>query len=235
MNEIFVKDTSNGRLLPLTDWDDSMSDISPSWSPDGSQIVFVSDDLADNSRDIWVMNADGSGRRRLTTNSLQEGTVVWSPDGSKIAFDDVSSPSDIWVMNSNGTNLKSLTNTGEPLILEREPTWSPDGSKIAFVRNPWDSGGQDIWVMDSDGSDKKNLTNTPAPSDLIETSPSWSPNGRKIAFVMDNSQTGAPTVNTDVWKMDADGTDQRNITDTSEFEFAPDWQPSRPTGTSGLQ
>ena len=211
--------------MQLTDSNDSMSDVYPSWSSDGSKIVFVSDDLVDGSRDIWVMNSDGSGRKRLTTNSLSEGTVAWSPDGSKIAFDTQTNECDIWVMNSDGTNLQNLTNTSDPLILEGHPSWSPDGSKIAFDRFLFREGGQDLWVMNADGTGKKNLTNTPAPSDVGEVNPSWSPNGRKIAYVWDNSQTGDPTLSTDLWVMNADGTSPRNITNTSWHEFSPDWQP----------
>src|SRR5215217_3620507 len=86
-NEIFVKNVTDGRLAKLTRSNDSWSDTSPSWSSNGEKIATVCDNLADGRREVCVMNADGSGRKRLTTNSLHEGMVVWSPDGSKIAFD----------------------------------------------------------------------------------------------------------------------------------------------------
>jgi Tol biopolymer transport system component len=230
-SEIFVKNTTNGQLVQLTDSNDSMSDSSPSWSPDGSKIVFVSNNLTEpeRSREIWVMNSDGSGRKRLTTNSLYEGWVVWSPDGSKIAFDTWSNENDIWVMNADGTNLQNLTNTSEntsdPTIryIERRPTWSPDGSRIAFSGDYYVAENaayaSDIYAINADGSGEVNLTNTPT---LSERAPAWSPNGRKIAFIKGSADFFVP----DIWVMNADGTSPRNITNSSEEgEWSPDWQP----------
>ena len=134
---------------------------SPAWSPDGKKIAFVSshaDKIADTF-DIFVINADGSSQRRLTTNVAQGrdyqpspfvqqfGGVgaynpAWSPDGAKIAFTSIRDNEDweIYVINADGTGAALVTdhladqvsgmrNSG---YRDFEPAWSPDGMKIAF-------------------------------------------------------------------------------------------------------
>ena len=57
------------------------------WSPDGQKIAFTAwSDAPTGSSDVYVMNADGSGKERLTSDPRWEGGVAWSPDGQKIAF-----------------------------------------------------------------------------------------------------------------------------------------------------
>jgi TolB protein len=109
-----------------------MSTETPAWSPDGSKIVFASSRATDGSdngsaiQNIWVMNADGTGARALTSlitaSSFQPR---WSAEGSKILFcssraldgsdtPNANSTLNVWVMNSDGTGAKPLTRTTAP-------------------------------------------------------------------------------------------------------------------------
>ena len=78
----------------------------------------------ENSWEIYVMDADGTGQTRLTNNAGLDGEPDWSPDGTKIAFDN--SRDGIYVMNADGSGQTILTDNGG------YPSWSPDGTKIAF-------------------------------------------------------------------------------------------------------
>jgi TolB protein len=107
-HEIYVVDSNGGEVRRLTrDW---RFDAAPVWSPDGRKILF------EHRHDIWVMNADGSGRRNLTLSVSQPFAIdegpVWSPDGRKILF--VSNRGDgnwfeVYVMNADGTGKRKLT------------------------------------------------------------------------------------------------------------------------------
>ncbi|MEO6349040.1 MAG: hypothetical protein ABIP53_00105 [Candidatus Limnocylindrales bacterium] len=85
---------------------------SAQWAPSGRQIAFTSERGRDNQ--VWVVNADGSGARQLTTYG--DGSVsivpIWSPDGSKLLFQRKRAGEvTLWTVNSDGTDLKQLTPT----------------------------------------------------------------------------------------------------------------------------
>ncbi len=189
--------------------------ITPAWSPDGSQIAFVSDRdgyYSMGNYEIYVMNADGSGQIRLTNDSAWDGHPTWSPDGSQIAFTSWrDGKPQIYVMNADGTGLQRLTN----LARDWEPAWSPDGSQIAFESNR--DGNGEIYVMNADGSGQKRLT-------YIEGSdhwpPTWSPDSTRIAFTSD----GADEVG-DIYAMNADGSGLTRLTDDPAEDSFPAWQP----------
>ena len=150
------------------------------WSPDGQKIAFERDrhrkfvpgayTPADSNIEIYLINADGSGERRLTRNAGNHFGAVWSPDGQKIAFgrDRSGSRDEIYVINADGSGLRRLTQSGEG------PLWSPDGRKIAFRSKR--NGNDDIYVMNADGGGQRNLTRNPA---RVDDSLAWSPAQKK--------------------------------------------------------
>ena len=127
-------------------------DGAPSWSPDGSRIVFHSN--RDGNGEIYVMNADGAEIRRLTHHEASDGDPSWSPDGTKILFDsDRGGTFDIWVMNADASDPRQLTEgPGRDLA----PAWSPDGERIAFMSDQ--VGAFQIYVMDADGGNQRRMT-----------------------------------------------------------------------------
>lgn len=113
MPEIYVMNADGTGQTRLTNNVDL--DFDPSWSPDGSKILFMHDDAASSGDwpDIYTMNPDGTGQTNLTNTALfAEVSAVWSPDGTKIAFiGSTNDQSDVYVMNANNTDRTNISNT----------------------------------------------------------------------------------------------------------------------------
>lgn len=175
-----------------------------------NQIVFDTD--RDGNEEIYVMNPDGSGLQRLTTNAARDAEPYVSPDGTKIAFvSDRDGDNEIWVMGADGSNPVQLTfEVGS----DREPAWSPDGTMIAFTSDR--DGDDEIFVMNADGTNQTQLTFEAGRDGL----PDWSPDGSKIVYTSFADGDGEIVV------MNAsDGSGKTQLTDNAVRDFAPAWSP----------
>jgi Tol biopolymer transport system component len=159
------------------DWD--MGVGKPAWSPDGERIAF--EHLGDGDiqpAQIYIMNADGSDPRRLTSSPsggrYAESDPSWSPDGSRIAF--WSYGYGIATVAASGGVPNSIYQNFPAVAYGARPTWSPDGSTIAFNTYRGSSAGPAIWIVPAQGGDAKLLI--PGGYDAA-----WSPDGTRIAFV----------------------------------------------------
>ena len=190
----------------------------PTWSPEGTRIVFSSN--RGRSRDLWIMDADGSGLRRLTRNrapKAQDSAPTLSPDGRRVAFARSlrGGNQEIYVINLDGTGLRRLTRFPG---IDFDPAWSPDGTQIAFWRalRRAKKTVHQVFAIDADGTNLSQLTwGTGASSD----SPSWSPDGTRIAY----TRTGR--VRGDIWTMRADGTGQQRVTGGHPNDDDSAWAP----------
>ncbi len=163
--------------------------LAPSWSPDGARIAYAHMDFPPREPphfNLWVMNADGTDKKPLTSGDADDNVPTWSPDGREIAFTSnrAGGRYQIWVMSSDGTNMRALTaayyDPALPANIEQKvPAWSPDGSKIAYWSgvegsDPRPNLPRDLWVVEADGSNPKLLT--------AGDDPAWSPDGKTILF-----------------------------------------------------
>ena len=231
--EIYVMDTDGKNQRRLTN--NPASDYSPSWSPDGKRIAFVSrrDGHVHPIRgwftsEIYVMDADGGNPQNLTNDPHHDWAPSWSPDGKRIVFGserdrgkDNPHNTEIYVMDADGKNQRNLTNNRTE---DMYPAWSPDGERIAFsarreghVVHNLDIT-YEIYVMDADGQNEQRLTE----NRNNDWSPSWSPNGERIAFASDRKGNWE---NYDIYVMDADGSNQQKLTNHRGDDWFPSWSP----------
>lgn len=191
------------------------------------KIVFV-----DEFWRLLLINADGTGQTVLTEGgNVRDNNPVYSPDGSKIAFDrNILGKTHIYIMNADGTNPVAVTSDG-PLpntVFERYPTWSPDGTKLAFISDRDGPRKSEIWIINVNGSGLTKLTtNVQLGSDGAgpffgwDQNPRWSPDGSRIAF--DSTRDGLST--TELYVMNADGSNQTRLTNNINDDRFPSWSP----------
>ncbi len=164
-------------------------------SPDGMKIAYQG--YVDHNYEIFVVNTDGTGLRRLTNNPGYDQAPQWSPDGTKILYMSDKGHDrehyDIFTIKPDGTAETRLTNDARH---DQVPMWSPDGKKITFesVR----SNQRQIVVVNPDGTGQVQLTSATTAS----TDPTWSRDSTKISY----RNSPSPNDNDEVWVMNADGT-----------------------------
>src|SRR5437588_173733 len=141
--------------------------------PFNGKIAFETD--RDGNKEIYVMNADGTGQVNISNNPALDANPYWSPDGTKITFDSNRDGNfEIYVMNADGSNQTRVTNN---TASDQDPSFSPDGTKIVFQSNRVQSSTPQIFVMNADGTNPVQLTSAGGNFD-----PAFSPDGTKITF-----------------------------------------------------
>ena len=136
-------------------------DRHPTWSPDSQRIAFVSWG-EDEGPEIYVMDANGKSRKRITNNSENERGPSWSPDGSKIAFwSSENEDTVIAVMDADGTNRRNLTDEVWEgfTVWNTDPVWSPDSRIIAYRSHTMGLNEGEIHLMTTDGEHLGRLGN----------------------------------------------------------------------------
>lgn len=181
-----IKQVTNNALGIAQQPESNEVNESPIFSPDGQDIVYVSNKSGD--LDIFIAGRTGTTPTDLTQNdAAQDRDPAFSPEGNTIVFSsNFNNPSvnnldgdfELFRMDRDGSNLSQLTfNTTHDL----DPTFSPDGSKIAFVSN--NGTNTDIFVMNSDGTNPIQVTSG-AENDI---DPSFSPDGSQVLFVREQN------------------------------------------------
>ncbi len=212
-------------LTPLTSAPEV--DRFPIWSPDGTRIAFAAS--RDLSLALVVMDADGGHRITLADHlgaiagvrgAVNFGSTIpmsWSPDGRHIAY--VTSSEDGPHLYVTPTDRPGAQRIGPADLYAFSPSWSPDGKQIAFRRVYGGAQPDEVWVIRPDGEGLVSLSNSVAVKDVFPGA-AWAPDGTRLAFLGEGSSH-----NSDVYVINADGTGQRNVTNTPEDEQWANWSP----------
>lgn len=214
-NDIMVMNADGSDVTRLTE---GLYAVEPSWSADGSKILFGSSGMPPH---IQLMNLDGTDVEQLARGISPN----WSRDGSKIAFA-LSGPdgSNIWVINADGS---SVTNLTERPGYALQPSWSPDGWKIAF------SGLEDedfvLYVMNADGTGRVRVADHLLfVMTGIMIPPTWSPDGSRIAFI--RSEVSMMELGSDpgfsIYSVNSDASGLTRLTTLAGVSVLPMWGPT---------
>jgi TolB protein len=220
------------------------------FSADGRRLTFQSTRDGRRCDQQYVMNVDGTGLRRISTGHGKT-TCGYFHDGDRRVFfasthaadsacpprPDPSKgyvwgvdPFDLYTVKADGSDLRRLTNYG---TYTAEGILSPDGRRIVFTSLK--EGDLDIYTMNVDGSDVRRLTTTPG----YDGGPWWSPDGSRIVYRAHHPADSADLTQyralladrvvrpgrMELWVMNADGSDQRQITRLGGANFGPTWTP----------
>ena len=225
--DLWLTDLNGSTRQNITNGRVSLNSCVPtSWSPDGRQIAYWGN--SDQGIGVYAIDVNGRNDQIVSAGWTRDGRVSWSPDGRNLAYSEMLKldppfdrfGSDIFAVNANGSNRVNLTVNPAPFNISA--SWSPDGKKIAYVASPkpflW-LPPHNIHVMNADGTNPTMLTEEGRW--VYEWNPTWSPDSRRIAFA---KQT--PDGFKDIFSMNADGSDLRNLTQTHRVvEEYPAWSP----------
>jgi Tol biopolymer transport system component len=196
---------------------EKLSENYPSWSPDGTTILFSSNRHvlaeADNSdQEVFSMDLATKEIKQLTDSDGSNTRPLYSPDGTLISFtSDRTGDWDVYVMNADGSNVRNLTNT--PGVQDLFGSWSPDGTKLVF--HSMRDGNLELYLMDITTLEVTRLTDNPA----ADATASFSPDGQWIVFQSDRSG------NLEIYIMRTDGSEVTQITTGGANNYYAVWRP----------
>jgi Tol biopolymer transport system component len=209
--EIYEADLATKQFKKLTDA--KGYDAEGCYSPDGSLIVFASNrqayerELTEREQklfevdqsfmmEIYVMNADGSNVRRLTTEPGYDGGPFFSPDGKRICFrrfDENGLVAEIYTMNVDGSDVKRLTNIGKT---SWAPFYHPTGEYLVFTTNLHGFGNFELYLVRADGQGEPvRVTNT----DGFDGLASFLPDGNQIAWTSNRDEANQSQIYMAQW------------------------------------
>ena len=168
-------------------------DAEGAYSPDGTKIVFCSlrhapQGAVDPSAfgEIYIMNADGSNQRRLTSTPGYDGGPFFSPDGQRIIwrrFDEKGVVADVYTMKLDGSDVRRLTDFG---AMSWAPYYHPSGKYVIFTSNKLGFSNFELYLVDAQGGEPTRVTHT----DGFDGLPVFSPDGKKLCWTSSRTADG---------------------------------------------
>lgn len=234
-NQIWKMNRDGSGAVQLTH-DNGNGAETPVWSPDGRLIAYASY-LEDGNNDVFVMQADGSDKKRVTNGPGYDGHPHWSADGSRVVFNsDRDTPDrsaswsdrwhDIWSARVDGSDLTKHTDCKSVCTYG---SFSPNGQFVLYRKvdntpgTNWrmeaDDKNSEIYVARRDGSDPRNIASHPA----FDGWPLWSPVGNWIVFASNRS---GPAMTSHLWRVRPDGSDLKRLTKDRWGYAQPSWTAS---------
>lgn len=193
--QLYLVNIDGTALTQLTDIDNGA--CQPSWSPDGSQLVFISPcskrgeffETPYRESSLYLINADGTGLKALTTVPGSDFDPAWSPDGERIAFTSVrDGHKEIYTLSLESMAITRLTTATGNVESNQHPAWSPDGSLITYTVKR--VGAYQVWAMTDTGQEKVQLARSG--QQLWDFLPVWSPDGKTVFFSQRWASTTRP-------------------------------------------
>jgi TolB protein len=182
-------------------------DLFPTWSPDGSKLLFGRSSNRTGNLALFTIGPDGSDLTKITGARIDHAGAQYTPDSASIIFDGSGAGviAALYRIDADGSDLVQLTPTD---LRAGIPDLSPDGTHVVFYDGQNGPLPNSIWTMRTNGTHLTRLTD--ASCCFHDTSPEYSPDGTQIAFVTDRSYVRQCCV--EIWIMDTDGSNVTQVT-----------------------
>jgi Tol biopolymer transport system component len=188
----------------------------PAWAPDGTRIAFQH--KGEGGFQVFVMDADGANKRKISGGTGFAGLPAWSPNGKQVLFlagdkPDIGTPKEIYIMDIDGAagSARKITSFGKDIS---RPTWSPDGQKIAYIERIGDRAGS-VMLVGVDGQNARKVGDA-----VSNASPQFSPDGGSILYY-----NVAPPEGSDIFIGPVGEGVPTNLTPGPGEDYVPTWSP----------
>jgi len=211
--DVFTVRPDGTGVLRLTRTPDR-NEFGPSWSPDGRRLAFWRTPAPFGFGSLWVMRADGSGQRRLTSG-IDARDPAWNPAGTRLVFVrwGRGTVSGLYTLRaSDGRAPRRLTSGAG---LDFEPAWAPGGGRIAFTRGFSAGDPGDIYLLDLAGRGVRQVTDSPAYDHQV----GWAPDGSRLVFERDRATSSS------IVTIRPDGTGLHRVTSGPHVDTGPAYSP----------
>jgi len=205
----------NSTTRPLTTPSAQDLDYQPTFSPDGSTVVFVRSNVGGMVSELYKVPTGGGEAKRLTFDHRTIcGALAWTPDGDEVIFSASSSDSpSLWRVPVSGGTPQRVFGSGTNAV---SPAISRKGNKLVFQEILYQD---DIWQFDLGDKTEKGIPEMLIAAKGLNIRPQYSPDGGKIA--LQSSRSGYH----EIWVCDKDGTNCDSVTHFKGVAGAPRWSP----------
>ena len=194
-------------------------EMSPSWSPDGKSVAFISRAKSGGDIDLRVVDVASGATVVVRGDGREKGPnpPVWSRDGRRLAFIglDARGRNEVWVVNRDGTGLREVSSKFDARG-KADVSISPDGRRVIYIAGM--RGPFHIVLTDVESGETRNLTEG---VNAMHESPRFSPDGQHLVFA--STRDDEMLTRSDVFVMNVDGADVRNLSRHPNEDFNPHW------------
>jgi dipeptidyl aminopeptidase/acylaminoacyl peptidase len=186
-------------------------DASPRWSPDGTQLLFVSN-RAEEKTHLWLLDLRGGEARQLTHGKEPASAPVWSPDGTRIAYVAHVGGEQPPEKDADEKTKRAWENRVRTITRRK---YKHDGDGF------WDGGYDHLFVIPAGGGERTQLTD----GEWDDGRPAWSPDGSRIAFISYREEDRDRVSRSDLWTVPAGGGAARKLTGSNGEASSPAFSP----------
>lgn len=215
--EIYTTNPGGGGKTQITH--NNATEFSPSYSPNGKKIVFVSGYV---NEEIYTIDAGGGGKTQITHNNKADFDPDYSPNGKKIvSVSGDGNDGELYTIDVRTGHRVQLTHNNKD---DYDPSYSSDAKKIVFVSGGSASDAGELYAIDASGGGKTRLTH----NNKADYDPDYSPDGKRIVY--EGSDTfgdlNVDKAESDIYTIKAGGGDKTHVTNTDNVdEFEPSYSP----------